>query len=165
MSSRIAIEEGAAPRGRGTMPKDASTLATLALAVGLAVVAATWGVAEILREVLAGANLASGFADTVLLIFSIASLALLVPAYKAMQTAKRGRAARLGDDIIEARVEGASARTWCWFTFGYAAAVTLVLLAALFIVANNVAVGKTFFYLPLIASSFGLVLSAFWTNG
>jgi polar amino acid transport system permease protein len=49
-------------------------------------------------------------------------------------------------------------------TIGYAAAVFLVVAVAAFIIANDSAVGLTFFFLPLMRSSFGLVLSAFWTN-
>ena len=54
-------------------------------------------------------------------------------------------------DVVEARVLGASARTWCWYTFGYAAAIFIVLAFALLLVANDVAVGRTFFNLPLMA--------------
>lgn len=158
------------PEGRGarrrspSVPKDATALSTAALAVGLAVVAAAWWVASTLRQVLADAQLGSGLTDTLLLVSSVGSLVLLLPAYKAVQTARRGRAAALAGDVIVARVQGAAARSWCWFTFGYAAAVLLVLAIAMFIVLNDVAVGRTFFFLPLIRDSFGLVLTAFWTN-
>jgi polar amino acid transport system permease protein len=42
--------------------------------------------------------------------------------------------------------------------------VVLILGIGLFIIANKVAVGFTFFSVSLITSSFGLVLKAFWTN-
>ncbi len=43
-------------------------------------------------------------------------------------------------------------------------AVILILAIGLFIIANKVAVGFTFFSVALITSTFGLVLHAFWTN-
>jgi polar amino acid transport system permease protein len=165
MSRIDSQSEGRGSRKRGvTVPRDATALSTVALAVGLAVVAATWWVASTLRQVLADAQLGGGLTDTALLVCSVGSLILLLPAYKSIQTARRGRAARLADDVTEARVQGAAARNWCWFTFGYAAALLLVLAIAMFIVLNDVAVGRTFFFLPLIRDSFGLVLTAFWTN-
>ena len=58
----------------------------------------------------------------------------------------------------------ASARTLAWITFGYAAALVLLLLMSQFLIANNLAVSRTFFLLPLIQSSFFLILRAFWIN-
>jgi polar amino acid transport system permease protein len=165
MSSNSATETTRTPRQRvATAPKDAVTSATLALAGALAVIAATWWLRSVLLSVLADLQVSGTLGETILLICSIASLALLLAPYRALQAAKRGRAARLAGDIIAARVQGATARTWCWYTFGYAAAILLVLAIALFIVLNDVAVGRTFFFLPLIFDSFGLVFQAFWVN-
>lgn len=147
-----------------TPPKDAVTWATVALAGALAVIAATWWLRSILSGVLVDLQVGGTLGETILLICSIASFVLLLPAYRALQAAKHGRTARIQGDIIQARVQGASARTWCWYTFGYAVAVLLVLAIALFIVLNDVAVGRTFFFLPLIFGSFGLVFNAFWVN-
>ena len=165
MSSNSATETSRIARQRvATAPKDAVTSATLALAGALAVVAATWWLRSVLLGVLADLQVDGTPGETILLVCSIASLVLLLPPYRALQAAKRGRAARLGGDIIAARVQGAAARTWCWYTFGYGAAILLVLAIALFIVLNDVAVGRTFFFLPLIFDSFGLVFHAFWVN-
>ena len=50
-------------------------------------------------------------------------------------------------------------------TFGFAGALVAVLLVVVqFLIANDLAVSRTFFLLPLIASSFWLILKAFWTN-
>jgi polar amino acid transport system permease protein len=67
-------------------------------------------------------------------------------------------------DLIAARVAMAESRTWSWTTLGYSTAQVLVVLAMLFLIANDLAVSRTFFMLPLIISSFGLVLKAFWIN-
>src|SRR5262249_21522065 len=48
--------------------------------------------------------------------------------------------------------------------FGFSGPLLRVLLVLQFLIANDLAVSRTFFLLPLISSSFWLVLSAFWTN-
>src|SRR5262249_20099105 len=94
------------------------------------------------------------------LVFSL----LLLPSVKAVQIAGRARAAAAGGDIVVARVPGAAARTWGWYTFGYAAAIGIIFMFARFLVGNHVARGHTFFNLPLMLDSFWLVLRAFWVN-
>jgi polar amino acid transport system permease protein len=132
--------------------------------VGAAIVAASWAVVLYLGEVMAAHEVRSTPFDVGLLVFGVAASLLLFPAIKALLTARRARVAAAEQDIVAARVHGAAARTWCWYTFGYAAAIVIILLLALLIVANNVAVGRTFFYLPLMYDSFWLVLRAFWVN-
>lgn len=132
--------------------------------MGAATVAASWAVVVHLGEVMAAHEVRSAPFDVGLVSFGVAASLLLFPAIKALLTAGRARAAAVGQDIIAARVHGTAARTWCWYTFGYAAAIVIILLMALLIVANNVAVGHTFFNLPLMFDSFWLVLRAFWVN-
>ncbi|HZF35614.1 MAG TPA: amino acid ABC transporter permease [Candidatus Angelobacter sp.] len=162
----MSVEDGARDqRWRApSLPKDPTALSTVALAVGLAVVAATWWVAAAVRGAMADAQVSSALVDGALLIGGIASLLLLLPAIAGVRSARRAWAARSASNIVAARVESAAAQTWCWFTFGYAATVVVILLIALFIIANDAAVGRTFFYLPLMRDSFWLVLKAFWIN-
>jgi len=160
------MEEGARDqRWRAPLlPKDPSGLAWGALAVGAVTVAAAWGVVYHLSEVMAAHQVRVVPVDIGLIVFGLATSVLLVPAVRAVLTARRARSAAAATDVVEARVLGASARTWCWYTFGYAAAIVIVLAFALLLVANDVAVGRTFFNLPLMADSFWLVLRAFWVN-
>ncbi len=96
-------------------------------------------------------------------ILTLATAALLLPAIGSFAaTARMRRAAPT--DAAEARVAAAAARSLANHTFGYSAAVVLLLLFAQFILANKLAVGKTFFYLPLIRDTFRLILDAFWIN-
>src|SRR5262249_14590126 len=99
-----------------------------------------------------------------LYVFGVGTLALFVPALKSVGASSKARQASAAGDIVEARVQTAAARTWCWYTYGYAAAIGIVLMLALFVIANDVAVGRTFFYLPVVIENFGLVLRAFWVN-
>lgn len=147
-----------------SVPNDPTPLAAAAFAVGGLTVLATWWVVDHLRSVAADHDVHYVALDIGLILFGLAATLLLYPAVKAMTTARKASAAALAPDVVTARVEGAAARTWCWYTMGYAVAVILVLILALLIVANEVAVGRTFFNFPRIADSFWLVLNAFWIN-
>ncbi|NLH83311.1 MAG: amino acid ABC transporter permease [Phyllobacteriaceae bacterium] len=92
-----------------------------------------------------------------------AFLLLFVPAFKGYSGASK--ADRLvGIDIAEARAETAAARESAWVALGYTVAAAIVLIFGLFLVANEVAVGKTFFNFELIFETFHLVGAAFWMN-
>ncbi len=160
------LEDGARDRRwrAPSLPKDPTPLAVLALAVGGITVAATWWVIDHLRAVMAAHEVQSVEADVGLILYGLVTSLLLYPAIKAVTTARKASAAAAIPDVVAARVQGASARTWCWYTLGYSAAVIIVLLMALLIVANDVAVGRTFFNLPHMVNSFWLVLRAFWIN-
>ena len=142
-----------------SLPKDPTPLAVLALVVGGGTVAATWWVVDALRNLAIAYDLQFVAID-IGLIVSI----LLYPTIKAVTTARKATAAAALSDIVAARVEGAAARTWCWYTLGYSTAIVLILLFALLIVANDAAVGRTFFRVPLMVEKFWLVLGAFWIN-
>jgi polar amino acid transport system permease protein len=147
-----------------SLPKDPSGFSVSALIVCMLSVAATWWVILEIRRVMAAHQVQILSVDVVLYGFFAATLILLIPAFKSVAAAARAREASAAGDVVAARVQGAAARTWCWYTYGYAAAIALILAGALFVIANNVAVGKTFFLLPLIFNSFWLVLKAFWVN-
>jgi polar amino acid transport system permease protein len=65
---------------------------------------------------------------------------------------------------VQARVAGAALREYAFSTFGYAAVIVILLVAAQFFIANDLAVSRTFFQVPLIISSLALTLKAFWIN-
>jgi polar amino acid transport system permease protein len=138
-------------------------LSLAALAVALGVVAAAFWIAAAVRRAMAGGGIGSAAADTAVYAFAVATLLLLVPAARGVLAARRARAALPGD-LVTARVEAAAGETSAGVAFGYAAAALLVVLAAVFMIANDSAVARTFFYLPLIRDSFWLILKAFWVN-
>lgn len=164
--SRIETDDGARnQRWRApSLPKDPTPLAVLALAFGGATVAATWWVVDALRNVATTHDLQFVAIDSGLILFGLIVSILLYPAIKAVMTARKATAAAALSDIVTARVEGAATRTWCWYTFGYSTAIVLILLFALLIVANDAAVGRTFFNVPLMVEKFWLILRAFWIN-
>jgi polar amino acid transport system permease protein len=95
----------------------------------------------------------------------IAATALLfVPALKAYSGSRRASAALSSGDIVEARIETAASREHAWLTFGWGAFALIALGLAVFVMMNNVAVGKTFFFLPLMQQKWWLVTKQFFIN-
>lgn len=116
------------------------------------------------RATLVDLQRASAVADLLLAATALAAILIMFPAVRSLRRTQRARRALAGGDLIAARVAMAESRTFGWISLGYSAAQVLVVLAILFLIANNLAVSRTFFMLPLMASSFGLVLKAFWIN-
>ncbi|MGO9935960.1 MAG: amino acid ABC transporter permease [Steroidobacteraceae bacterium] len=140
-------------------------MAYLALLVCAAAVAASWLTLLEVRAAFAATPQGAGTVANVLLAASaFAAILIAYPAVQGLRAARQARRALAAGDLIGARVAMAGSRTWSWITLGYSAAQVLVVLAILFLIANNLAVSRTFFMLPLIVSSFGLVLKAFWIN-
>src|SRR5262249_1614473 len=90
-----------------------------------------------------------------------ASVAILLPLFR---TFLSWRDARRAVGRNAARVMRAQARDQSWVTIGYASAQFLIVLLCQFLLANNQAVAKTFFFLPLMAETFPVMLKAFWIN-
>jgi polar amino acid transport system permease protein len=148
----------------GVPPSDATKTATAALAVAALVVLCSWGTLHNVRAALRTLEQDGTVADGLLLLLGLAAILLIVPAYRGLKRAGAANRALADGDLIGARVAAAAARNLIWITFGYAAAQMLVLLAIQFFIANDLAVSRTFFLLPLINSSFFLILKAFWIN-
>ena len=146
-----------------SVPRPPSTFALVALAVALGVAAAAFAAAEAVRRAMAGGGIGSTLVDVLLFAFAVATLLLLVPAWRGWQAAQRAKAA-LASDLVTARVETAAGETWSGVAIGYAAAALVVVIAAVFMIVNDAAVARTFFYLPLMQESFWLILQAFWLN-
>ena len=134
-----------------------------ALAVALTVIASTVATLILVREALRSIGVQGPGPDAILAVLGLAGFALLFPALAGLRAA-RGSIAAAAADTAEARVRRSQADTASAYTFGFSAAVLILDLLAIFLIANNLAVGRTFFFWPLIRSSFGLILGAFWIN-
>ena len=145
-------------------PTDPTSWALTALGVAALALASAWGTLNGVRGALATLGQSSMLADAILVLFGLGCACLLLPALRSFQLASRARESLAKGDVIAARVAGAAARGLAWYSFGFAAALMLILLVMQFLIANNLAVSRTFFMLPLIFNTFLLVLKAFWTN-
>lgn len=164
--------EAAVPRMRAPRPtrqwKPAPPRSSLGLALAAALAAALlFGGAFLSATEVRDALIEAGIDDKrigyALLALAALSIFVFVPAVRSLQAASAARRL-MAVDVAEARAITAEAKESAWITFGYATAVAIVLCFGLFLVANEVAVGKTFFDLKLITETFWLVASAFWMN-
>jgi polar amino acid transport system permease protein len=149
----------------GGPPRDPTRRAVAAAIIGVLAVAAAAATLLDLRAALASLDV-SGIA-TDLSLFALGIIATAVPVVPALLGLARARQSRLRlneGDLIGARVEAAEARNASSVSLGLAATQILVLLAILFLIANDLAVSRTFFYLPQIRDSLVLILKAFWIN-
>ena len=159
----IGIAPRAPRRWAAAIPRSSRGLALVGLAVVAVVILVTLGTLLAVRATLASLGAGGLAADAVLLGLGLASLFLLRPALAGLEAARRSALA-VATDVAAARVHRSETENAAAYGFGLSAAVILLDLLALFIVANNLSVGRTFFYWPLIQSSFFLILSAFWIN-
>jgi polar amino acid transport system permease protein len=149
----------------GGPPRNPTRRAIAAAIIGMLAVAAAAATLLDLRAALASLDV-SGIA-TDLSLFALGIIAAAVPLVPALLGLARARQSRLRlneGDLIGARVEAAASRNASSVSLGLAATQILVLLAILFLIANDLAVSRTFFYLPQIRDSLVLILKAFWIN-
>jgi polar amino acid transport system permease protein len=89
---------------------------------------------------------------------------LLWPAWRSFKLAASARHAILKNDIVQARIDTAASRDQAFVTFGWGIFAIIVLAFICFVLMNNVAVGKTFFLLPLMQAKWLLVTKQFVIN-
>jgi polar amino acid transport system permease protein len=149
----------------GTPPNTSKFMTYMALLVCAAVMVVSWLTLLDVRAALSATPQGVGTVANVLLAVSaLVAILIIYPAVQGLRTTQQARRELAAGDLIAARVAMAASRTWNWTTLGYSTAQVLVVLGMLFLIANNLAVSRTFFMLPLIVSSFSLVLKAFWIN-
>jgi len=147
-----------------TVPRRSDGLSLAATIFAGLCVFATYGTANYIRDALAQLESYHGAWEFVFWASIVASAILLLPAMRAIERARHGTAALNRGDLVEARVALAKSRENALLTFGWGTIVLIALFLIVFVLLNKVAVGKTFFYLPLMISKFGIMLDSFWTN-
>jgi polar amino acid transport system permease protein len=148
----------------GTPPKDITPWAVTAIVISLLVVALSWKTLLDIRAATVNLKVDGALADAILLICGLAIAPLVWPAMKSWRQSEIAKAALASNNLVDCRVATAASRNQAYYTFGFAAATVTLLLIAQFFIANNLAVSRTFFFLPLIFSSFWTILKAFWIN-
>jgi polar amino acid transport system permease protein len=147
-----------------SIPPRADGLAIAAILFALFCVLAAFGATGLIRGALEHLGAYSG-AWQILFWSVIAAVALLFwPALRALKLARSANAAVAGGDIVTARIDGAASRELGWITFGWGAFALIALGFFSFIMMNDAAVGKTFFYLPLMQEKWWQVTKQFFIN-
>ena len=163
VAKTISVSPRAPRRWVAVTPKSGLARSVVALAVvGLVVIVTALTLAAI-RSALASLDVGGWGVDGVLVGLGLASLALLRPALASFQASRRSGLVA-ATDVAEARSHTSQAHTSAAYALGFAAAVLILDLCALFLIVNDIAVGRTFFFWPLMSSSISLILGAFWIN-
>jgi polar amino acid transport system permease protein len=135
-----------------------------ALLFAAAVTAATWLTLRAVRQAFEANADGSRALNVVLLLVAALILALFVPAARSLLASNKTKRNLAINSLIDARIASVSAKDQANHTFGFGFVIIVALLFANFILANDLAVGMTFFYFPLMIESFWLILKAFWIN-
>lgn len=148
----------------GTPPKDVTNWAVTALIISVLVAAGCWKTLLDVRAATATLQVNGLLADSILAICSLVVLPLIWPAIQSFRKLQEAKAALVANNLVDARVATAASRDHAYYTLGFAAAIVTLLLVTQFFIANDLAVSRTFFLLPLIGSSLWLIVKAFWVN-
>jgi polar amino acid transport system permease protein len=143
------------------LPKSADSLAIGALIfAGICLLAAYATTSKIHTEISA-----LGTTSPILMLVYVAVVAatatLFWPAIKSFLLARKAAASRSASDAVETRIQTAAAKDQASLTFGWGVFALLVFAFFAYIFMNNSAVGKTFFYLPLVLEKWMLIASKF----
>ncbi|AOB33685.1 polar amino acid ABC transporter permease [Bordetella sp. H567] len=146
------------------MPSMPTALFLCALAAVALTIASSWYTIGALRAVLLANKLDGVWVPAGMVVLGLASAWIALPLYRTFKRCREVRAAAARSDIVAARVARSQARVQGWIVLGYTLTQFICVLALQFLLANNQAVAKTFFFVPLIVNTFPLVLQAFWIN-
>jgi polar amino acid transport system permease protein len=147
----------------GATPSPPTALFLVALLTVALVVASSWYTIAVMREALRG-EFANWLVSATAVLLAFASILIALPLIRAFrQWREVGRTLAL-HEVIAARVARSQASDQSLIAIGYSLAQFIIVLACQFLLANNQAVAKTFFFIPLIVGTFPLVLHAFWVN-
>ena len=153
-----------APASAPSAPGHAGTLSALAILAAAALTLDAAYVGVVVRRSAAGEGVHVWWLEPVLWLGLVLALVLFWPAVRAVLSWQRGNEAVRAGDAIEARIASAASREWALIALGYAAAYLVLLACVSFVLANDMSVGRTFIYLPLMYEKYGLVVRAFWNN-
>lgn len=148
-------------RGLPTAP---TALFLVALVTVALVVAGSWYTIAVTRDALRSSEFAGWLVSGTSVLLAIASVMVTLPLFRAFKQWMDVRRALAPKDVIAARLARSGARDQSWIAIGYSLAQFIIVVACQFLLANNQAVAKTFFLVPLIVGTFPLVLHAFWLN-
>ncbi|MES2253582.1 MAG: amino acid ABC transporter permease [Pseudomonadota bacterium] len=148
----------------GGMPAAPTALLLAAFVLALLVETASLYTLGVLRAALLQNGFAGWFVSAAIVILVLVSALIALPLVRAFIQWKNARRAIAQNDIVAARVTGSGARNQSWITIGYSFALFLAVLICQFLLANDQAVAKTFFLVPLMIETSPMVLKAFRIN-
>jgi len=150
--------------GAGAAPKDSRGWSATAMVCALFIILAAWATFQAAGQHAAAFGLGGTVSSLLFWVPVFCAALLLWPAIKSVTRGQKARDAVAAHDLITARIETANALNYAHYTVGFAALFVVVIALAQFLMANNLAVSRTFLSVPLLDLSFPLILKAFWVN-
>jgi len=146
------------------LPKSAMRLAITAIAFAALCVLAAIGTTNLMRHAIQDLGVYAAAWEIVFVAMIVAVAGLFWPSLRSFRLARQAAGAIARNDIVEARIDTASARDFGWITIGWGVFALLVLGFICFLLMNDAAVGHTFFLLPLMQEKWWLVTRQFLIN-
>lgn len=167
MDDTSAVDRTPAPRAtrewKPAPPKSAVGFAAVALTVVAATILLGFFTAWTIQAALLTLEFSSIVVDVLLYGTAAATFLLLVPGLRGFAAARRA-VRQVAEDVAEARATTADAKEKAWIAIGYSVAAAIVFASGLFVVANDIAVGRIFLDFDVMTETFDLVVVAFWQN-
>src|ERR1700722_10667357 len=148
----------------GGMPSAPTALLLVALVSVTIVVVGSWYTIATTAKALRSTQLAAWLVTATSVLLAFASILVTLPVIRAFKQWMNVRRAVQRNDAIAARLARSGASDQSWIAIGYTLAQFIIVVACQFLLANDQAVAKTFFFVPLMVGTFPLVLDAFWLN-
>ena len=153
-----------APKPPDRIPNDATRISLLAVWFAALCVMATVGATVLVRSALRSLNFYGLAWEFLFAAVMVLACLTFVPALKAYRKVAAARSAHAKNDLTEMRIATSEARDSAWLTFGWGSFGLMALAFICFILTNDAAVGKTFFFLPLMSEKWWLVTKSFLLN-
>ena len=155
--------EDAPQLGASSLHQRADRLAWSAVAFATLSVLAAIGTSWIVDGALTFLEFNSPIYKFIFAAVTLLVAALFIPALRGLKLARSATANLNSGNIVQARIDTAASRDNSATTFGWGFFALIFLGFICFVLINNVAVGKTFFLLPLIQAKWWLVTIKFIT--
>jgi polar amino acid transport system permease protein len=155
---------GAPHKGAPTLHQNANGLAIAALIFALLCATFALFTISMMRAGLESLGAFSSIWNFVFFVILAGTAALLWPASRSFKLAQSAGSTLRRGDVVQARIDTAAARDQSFITFGWGIFALIILAFICFVLMKDVAVGKTFFLLPLMQAKWWLVTKQFLLN-
>jgi polar amino acid transport system permease protein len=146
------------------IPNDATRVSLGAVWFAGLCVLSTFGATMLVRGALQNLGFYSRAWELLFGCVLLLSALTFIPALLAIRKAAKARTSLDRGDLVTMRIATSEARDSAWLTFGWGSFGLVALAFICFILTNDAAVGKTFFFLPLMSEKWWLVTRAFLIN-
>ena len=152
------------PQSPEKIPNDATRIGLGAVWFAALCVLSTFGATVLVRGALQNLDYYGWAWELLFGCVLLLSTLTFIPALNSIRKAAKARTSLDRDDLVTMRIATSEARDSAWLTYGWGSFGLVALALICFILTNDAAVGKTFFFLPLMSQKWWLVTRAFLVN-